>query len=512
MPTSMQNAAAPSLLLINPWNTDFAAYDFWSKPLGLLYLAAVLGDAGARVHLIDCMDRSDAAVAAFSQGSGNSRRYGTGKYLRRIIDKPDVLRHVPRHFARYGLPLDSFRQRMREVTSPAAILVTSGMTYWYPGVQLAIAEARRCFPGVPVLLGGIYATLLPEHAQTTSGADVVIAGEAEHRIVPALLDVAPQLQLARRTYTCLDDYPSPAWQHYRSLSYGIVMTSRGCPLRCSFCASNLVSGAYRWRSEAAVVDEVGQLARRGVTDIAFYDDALLTNHRRHLRPILAALRQAGWPLRFHTPNGLQCKFLDAELAAELRATGFRTMRLSLESIDAGRQKQMSKKVNGDSFARAAAALHGAGFALDDLDAYVMMALPGQPLVEVLRTMAFVHSHKIGIRLASYSPIPGTADFQRAVEAGAIAADADPLLTNNSLVPVRAPGLSYACYDRIALLARQLNQALRQHGHPLEDEFSLNQRLQQQFSRDELHAVVEMPETDTMPTPSAAGSLTAAEAG
>ena len=43
-------------LLINPWIYDFAAYDFWAKPLGLLYLGSILEENGFRVDLIDLLD------------------------------------------------------------------------------------------------------------------------------------------------------------------------------------------------------------------------------------------------------------------------------------------------------------------------------------------------------------------------------------------------------------------------------------------------------------------------
>ncbi|MGD2036453.1 MAG: B12-binding domain-containing radical SAM protein, partial [Desulfobacterales bacterium] len=47
----------PHILLVNPWIHDFAAYDFWAKPLGLLYLAALLRSHGLSVSYIDCLDR-----------------------------------------------------------------------------------------------------------------------------------------------------------------------------------------------------------------------------------------------------------------------------------------------------------------------------------------------------------------------------------------------------------------------------------------------------------------------
>ncbi|MGI9568270.1 MAG: B12-binding domain-containing radical SAM protein, partial [Desulfobulbia bacterium] len=48
---------APHALLVNPWIHDFAAYDFWAKPLGLLTLAALLRRHGYIVSYIDCLDR-----------------------------------------------------------------------------------------------------------------------------------------------------------------------------------------------------------------------------------------------------------------------------------------------------------------------------------------------------------------------------------------------------------------------------------------------------------------------
>ena len=46
----------PHILLINPWVTDFAAYNFWIKPLGLLHIASRLRENGFQVTFIDCLD------------------------------------------------------------------------------------------------------------------------------------------------------------------------------------------------------------------------------------------------------------------------------------------------------------------------------------------------------------------------------------------------------------------------------------------------------------------------
>ena len=70
-----------SVILINPWIYDFAAYDLWSKPLGLLYLASYLKKQNISTHVIDCMDPHDPEMSNRLFGNIPLRRkYGTGKY------------------------------------------------------------------------------------------------------------------------------------------------------------------------------------------------------------------------------------------------------------------------------------------------------------------------------------------------------------------------------------------------------------------------------------------------
>jgi len=477
MPRCSRNDA-PSLLLINPWLTDFAAYDFWLKPMGLLYLAAVLRRKGYAVRLVDCMDRAHPEVL---QGQGRAQpinqRWSTGKFLRTPIPKPAVYRNIPRHYARYGMPPEVFAKLCCAGSKPDAILVTSGMTYWYPGVQMTIAALRRLFPGTPILLGGIYATLCTEHARKFSGADLVLAGEAESVIdsnIRSVLDLEPSTS---DIFPTLDDLPFPAFDLYPHLQFATIMTSRGCPLRCTFCASNIVSGKYRWRSIDGVIAELDWLHRGlGVNEFAFYDDALLTNRDRHFLPLCEKILQQQIAATFHTPNGLQAKFIDAATAKLMQRSGFKTIRLAYESGSVERQRDMSKKVSNESFARAVENLYAAGFGPTELDAYVMMALPDQPLQEILWSMAYVHSLGVGIRLAAFSPIPGTVEFERAVVRGELASDADPLLTNNSILPIRLPNVPYETYAKINTLSKELNRHLLKTGRPLDSMGDLYRRL------------------------------------
>lgn len=62
---------------------------------------------------------------------------------------------------------------------PDLIGITLGMTYWYPGVFKIIEITKKFFQDVPIILGGIYATLCYEHAKRYSGADIMFKGEGE---------------------------------------------------------------------------------------------------------------------------------------------------------------------------------------------------------------------------------------------------------------------------------------------------------------------------------------------
>ena len=70
--------------MINPWIYDFAAFDLWIKPLGLLYLGAILKDNGFDVKLINCLDRYNKSLAEISKIK--YKKYGTGHFYKEIVD------------------------------------------------------------------------------------------------------------------------------------------------------------------------------------------------------------------------------------------------------------------------------------------------------------------------------------------------------------------------------------------------------------------------------------------
>jgi hypothetical protein len=442
------------VLCIHPWIVDFAAYNTWIEPLGLLTVAAVLREAGHRVTLIDCLDRHHPAVASLPALASRSPRnaYGCGPFLKVKLPKPPVLAHVPRRWGRYGLPTEVFEAELEAQPRPDAVLVTCSMTYWYPGAFEAVRRAKARWPTVPVALGGAYATLCTEHARAHAGTDAVLPGPGE-RAVPGWIDA----MTGSSSLSLHEADVLPAHDLRRPQGYITVETARGCPFSCPYCAARLLCpGGWQPRDPLHVVAEIAWCARDlGALDVAFCDDALLVDADRHIVPLLEAVIAQRLPVRFHAPNGLHARYLDRPLARLMRRAGFATVRLGLETADPLQQAHDGAKVDDDAFAHAAEALYAAGFSTREVGAYVLIARPGQQVRDVEATVAFAHHLGVPVYPAQFSPIPGTPEGEAAVAAGCLPADADPLLHNNSIYPCG----NAAEWEALKVHIRAANRAL-----------------------------------------------------
>jgi len=424
------------LILINPWIHDFAAYDLWSKPLGLLYVASYLRDSGFQVHLIDCLDVHHPGMKKYPRPSGPVRRaFGTGKFWRKQIPKPPPLKDVPRNYYRYGISKSLFHEALNRVPNPAAILVTSLMTYWYPGVRETITIAREVHPNTPVILGGIYASLCRDHAEGHTGADLVFPGSGFDSL-GSLTETLAQLGIrGQKSPPSVGRVSYPAFDLLGKIDYVCVLTSRGCPYKCAYCASPLLSPRFLQRDPDQVVSEIEYWRREyGIRDFAFYDDALLIGWEDHLGVILEGLLRLNLDLRFHTPNALHLREMSFALARLLYRSGFKTIRLGLETTDSRLHRELDRKVSEGDFERAIASLHRAGFEKKQIGAYILLGLPGQGVESVSRTVKAVGRLGAMPYLAEYSPIPKTPLWEKALESSEYDLAGEPLFHNNTLVP------------------------------------------------------------------------------
>ncbi len=428
---SSGRASSPRILGVNPWIYDFAAYNVWSRPAGLLACLDMLSRSGCDTALIDLMDKG-----LSGPDWPAARKTGKGRYPKVGLPRPFVLKEVPRQFSRYGLQRHKAASALAELDPrPDLVLVTSLMTYWYPGIVSVIKLIREIMPGVDICLGGIYATLCFDHA-CKIGADLVVSGPLER----------PDNWSA--VWRFMGKNPPPLPEHagmfpdtsyYHDPDFSILMCSRGCPFQCPYCASSRLYPDFRQADPALIKSQIKTEYERGIRDFCFYDDALLVNPENLLYPVLEYIINNNYVLRLHAPNALHVKYLSSRTCTLLKQAGMTTVRLGLETTDFNNRRDA--KLLREEWHRGISNLFQAGFAREDMAIYVLAGLPDQSDKEVEDTL--LECLHMGIRpeLNYYSPIPGTLLFERAGQVSNYPLD-DPLFHNNSIWPCIRGGFSW----------------------------------------------------------------------
>ncbi len=447
------------ILLINPWIYDFAAFDLWAKPLGLLYIAAFLRNRGYEIAYIDCLDIHHSKMVR-ERGAPKRKQNHQGHFFKENVEKPPALVDIPRRYHRYGISEETFREQLEFLGEPKIVLVTSIMTYWYPGPFHVIRLVKERYPKSFVVMGGIYATLCSEHARKYSHADYIVPGDDYTKILGIVEQHlgGPSHGISQSSH--LDDLAYPAFDLYPILDYACIVTSRGCPYKCEYCAAWKITREFSQRNAKRIVDEIEfWTSTFKIHDIAFYDDALLADSKRHFIPMAKELLRRNMQCHYHTPNGIHGRELSCEIASLMYEAGFKNIRLGLETSDAMRQKRLGDKISNREMERAIAYLREAGFSREDIGVYILAGLPGQRVSEVERSIRFVRACGATPKLAEYSPIPQTPLWEAAVRASEFNLREEPLFHNNSILPCRWEGFTWEDLQKLKLRLRNSERGL-----------------------------------------------------
>ncbi|UCG29357.1 MAG: radical SAM protein [candidate division WOR-3 bacterium] len=404
----------PRALLINPWVYDFKAFDFWSKPVGLLIVSNVLKKFGFSIAFIDCMDRQ----SPYFTTETKTDIWGRGKYHYEEVEKPHIFRQIPRRYKRYGIPRDTFIRAVQDLETPDFVFITSSMTYWYPGVFEAIRILRLRYPGVKIVLGGIYATLCEKHARKKSGADIIVTGAIEEHIP----ELVAAMGLPERTTIGEYSY-APDYSLYDRMHYGVILTSRGCPFDCTYCATRILCGKFSAAPVDKVLTQIAVIKEKN-RNVSFFDDALLYN--KSFPNLLRALIEEKYDLTLHASNGLHCRYITQDIARLMFEANFQTIYLSLETTNPLVQNQTGGKVNTEEFKAAVQKLTMAGFAPHQIHTYILYGIPGQGHDEIIDSIKLCHDLGVHPHLCEFSPIPHTAEYEKT----GFDENTDPLYHNN----------------------------------------------------------------------------------
>ncbi len=430
------------LLFVNPWIYDFAAYDLWMKPLALLYLISIFKRLGFKTDFIDCLEGVENAV-------NNMREtvYGCRRFIKETVPKPQILKNIPRTYSKYGITFENFKSRLENIEKPDVILVGSMMTYWYEGVFAAIKILKKFFPEALIILGGKYTEICPKHAVEKSGADYVIkTGDIKSNVN----EITKYLNTDVNWDEGFDSekFPFPAFEQYVNPRYACLITSIGCPFKCTYCYTPISGQQFKRRSNENILNELSYWYERNIRNIAFYDDALNYKAELRLKPVLKRIIEKPFNFHFHTPNAISAGWIDDELANLMKHSGFKTLRLGFETEEDSRQKEMGGKIYLNNFLKGVKSLKNAGFDFNELGAYILTGTPGQKPAEVIKSIDYLLDLGVRPYIAEYTPIPGTKMFEESKEFSNLDFENEPLLQNNSFLPLSNKNFTYGDLNSI----------------------------------------------------------------
>lgn len=300
-------------------------------PLGLAYIGAVLEQSGIEVKILD----------ATAEGQLGGLRYGNG----------DV---------RYGLTdyqihnaLDDFRPDLVGVSC-----LFSNKAWDAHNVCRIVKEYNK---KIITVMGGTHPTALPDETLMDKNVDCVIQGEGDTALYDLICE-QPNFPIYGAWHLAnLDELPLPArhllnMQKYmfsesphsglKRVPVANIMTSRGCPGRCNFCAIRCMWGEqYRMRSPENVLTEIEYLIKTyGIKELHFEDDCLTANKKRALT-IFQGIIDRQYDLTLNSPSGLAIFAMDEELLDKMCEAGYYSISLAIESGVPDVLKLMNKKVD-----------------------------------------------------------------------------------------------------------------------------------------------------------------------
>ena len=280
----------------------------------------------------------------------------------------------------------------------------------------AIADGYREL-GVPVVLGGIHPSALPDEA--LQHADAVCRGDAEGTLPVLLRDLAAGRPLQRiYDWAALPpaEIATPRKDLLRPEDYLVfnpIQTTRGCPHGCSFCTTPAIFGRkFRQRSISSIVDEIGEAKERGSGTFIFSDDNFAGNQKWAME-LCAQLEklQIGW--------ASQCDILisrNDKLLAAMRRSGCLGLILGLESTNQESLSGAGKRfVQAESYRDRIAKIQSHRISL--WGAFIL-GLDGDTWRHAMQTVRF--AEKADLCMSCYpilTPYPGTEIYDRFLREG-----------------------------------------------------------------------------------------------
>lgn len=186
--------------------------------------------------------------------------------------------------------------------SPDLICVTSIFTYWSKFVKDAVLHFKNEYKDVPVIVGGIYASLMPEHCMEYTHCDDIIQG------------IIPEAEKLQPAYDLVD------------VDYQILHTTRGCIRKCGFCGTYIIEPD--WICKKSIKDEIIK------KKLVFYDNNLLANpYIKDILNELIELKKDHKISYVESQSGFDGRILmkHPDIAKKLKNAGFKNPKIAWDN-------------------------------------------------------------------------------------------------------------------------------------------------------------------------------------
>ncbi len=436
------------ILLIQPPVKDFYFTAKRSVPYGLISIAASLRKADFDVELIDALSTSKSKIIDMPREMA---------YLKNLFPSEDIspfsLFH---HYRYYGYSLEHLGNLISK--SGANLVGVSSLFTAYSDEAYEIANlVKEKLPNSQIVFGGHHPTAMPEKVMVNPVIDYIIRGEGEIAFVQlalALINKEPidtikglvyrdkygVVQLNPITFIDnLDDLPLPAMDLVNNKFYGrksggstVVLGSRGCPMKCSYCCVASPNSKYRKRSVESVFSEIKKsIDDYGVRFIDFEDENL-TLDKEWFYCLLNKLKinYSHINLELRAMNGLYPPTLDEKMLVEMKEAGFKVINLSLCTTSQKQLKRFKRADVRESVEKLVITAKQCGM---DVVCYIIAGTPGQNAHETIQDLIYLYQLDVVAGVSIFYPAPGSLEFERTKAKGLLPETLG--LMRSSVIPI-----------------------------------------------------------------------------
>lgn len=268
--------------------------------------------------------------------------------------------------------------------------------------------------GIPTVMGGIHASMLPEEA--LKYVNTVVIGEAENiwRRVIADFEAKDMKRVYNAGYYDLKKISRPRRDilppHYR-YSAGTLQTGRGCPNDCLFCSVTLFNGfRYRKTPIENVLDELEKIHQKIVL---FLDDNLIgysKKDKEYAIRLFQGINERGLKKILSVQSAFN--FAQEEVLKYASMSGCKIVNIGIEAEDPAALKEINKRLNlkiVDKYASLFDLIHQYGIAVDGNFIYGLDTDTPESLRR--RTEFIIDSDLDMMRISPLTPLPGTRLFK-----------------------------------------------------------------------------------------------------